>query len=397
MSENYELEIRFQPGKDKQKILTNAEDYEKIINSKKYNHTCFGHNINELKINYDKIVDYYKNGLNNNNIIDIIKFYMHFEINDKITKIYMSSFEINKLLLFYCVDNINFDILHIILENITEDELCNCIENVSSTLNKNILEHICSTHGIITNSTDINKLVTKRNYKGKVEDNVIKIITLLLNKSRKLITDNCYKSCRYLHHIEIIELMNNYINDTEINNCVNNCYICHNSSEQYMIITNVCKCKNYVHYTCLQKLIKYQRNNINILQNCKICNDKYKYNFPPKINTNNEFDEKIFFPENDIYPVPCMTNRYKNSTNICEKLQLSMYYLQTEKFEQYISEISNEEFKNFIELEIKYMIIKYNCSDKKYYLCDNLPSNYPKIYNLDKYLKIEEIINFMIK
>jgi len=400
--EEYKVLLRFNFKQDKKELIVPKEDYELIINHNNYNKCCLngGCIIKKLLINYENIVDYYKNGINENNILDIVNFFVYFKMNEKLIEIFSLYFsseislEINSVILFYAVDNIKFDIIKLVLSNITnEEELVNMFYFLTK---QNILEHICSCHGSTVNSNDLTKLSTKRIYKGKVEEDVVKITEILLQKSNKLVTDKCFTLCRLKGHEEIIDLMNLYLtNDITTDENLKECYVCLTTTEQDKIINGVCKCDTYIHTHCLQKLIKTQReiekNKENI--KCKICDSCYNYNRSVITKIQNGiiyYDTSIFFPENNFYPVPLMTKQFMFFENIRDKLKLSMFYLCIPQFIKNIELVTKEEFNDFIKEQIKYSFIK---KEDTYKLCENMPSNYQRKYNEKKYFHLEKIIN----
>ena len=120
--EEYKVLLRFGIKQDKKKLIVPKEDYELITSHVNYDKCCFNNcSIEKFLINYENILNYYTNGINETNALDVVKFFVYFKINEKLIEIYAvyDCLKIDSIILFYAIDNIKFDFIKLILNNIS--------------------------------------------------------------------------------------------------------------------------------------------------------------------------------------------------------------------------------------------------------------------------------------
>lgn len=134
----------------------------------------------------------------------------------------------------------------------------------------------------------------------------------------------------------------------------NICSICLYTEPKNLLI-NCCNCKTGAHANCLIKLNEYKP-----LDKCSVCFDKYKIN-DPVIRTKSgivirQINEKIFFPYNDLYYEPLLSNNNLYKYKDMDRLTMAILYLQTKRVHELLQE--NEVLEKLTNYYIGYNAYK---------------------------------------
>ena len=170
----------------------------------------------------------------------------------------------------------------------------------------------------------------------------------------------------------------------------NMCSICL-ITEPKIRLFNPCSCKNPIHIDCLIKTLKHKEHN-----KCSVCLDIIKVNEPiyktkSGIIVEQELDDIVFFPFQDIYYEPLM-KPFLSKYNGMSRLTMAIMFLQVERVKELLKD---EEILN--ELPNYYFGYEgYKQTPLIALAQGNLPSNCHMSFgnNIDKYIKI---INMLVK
>lgn len=116
----------------------------------------------------------------------------------------------------------------------------------------------------------------------------------------------------------------------------NLCQFCLQTEPKKMLI-NCCDCICKTHAKCLEKLNEFKP-----LKECSVCKSKYKIN-EPVIRTCSGIMikpecEKIFFPFNDLYREPLLSNPYLHKFEGMSRLTMAIIYLQVRRVKELLEE-----------------------------------------------------------
>ena len=190
-------------------------------------------------------------------------------------------------------------------------------------------------------------LVQTNHKKGELEKTINICKTILGNSSENMVTEELLqytKILEYYHGYQFSELLMDYAKTN--NDEADKCYICLSELMKFEMITGACNCVYKVHLSCIQKYIKKLKKDKLLAKDldtsnksydeelkCSICGEKYKLN-EQRIKSNminSNYDENIFFPFIDCYPVPLFTNQYHYELeDEISKINYAIVYLQTE-------------------------------------------------------------------
>jgi hypothetical protein len=129
----------------------------------------------------------------------------------------------------------------------------------------------------------------------------------------------------------ILELIYTFLQDDNII-----CSICFQTEPKKLLICT-CQCKTPTHASCLVELNTHKK-----LDKCSECNCNYKLNKPIYrqfgLNSNEIYDETIFFPFNDIYYQPLSRNKNLIQVSGMSRLTFAILYLQVERVKELLNE-----------------------------------------------------------
>ena len=185
---------------------------------------------------------------------------------------------------------------------------------------------------------------------------------------------------------DVIDVLNNYYQkDTD-----DKCYICFGSYSNELV-DNICNCKtSKVHVGCLIKTVK------ELGDKCLLCNKS--------INARIDSRKRIFFPFSNMYWSPLMSNMIIiPKEDFAESLIFATIYLVTDRVDQLLKSITDEEFFKFkhnfknVPKGAKYYI-NFKLSDDNYLIMTPYPTTnmshekYPKEHNeINNLLKSREL------
>lgn len=93
-----------------------------------------------------------------------------------------------------------------------------------------------------------------------------------------------------------------------------------------------------IHVDCFKKWF----DTTNCCKTCEICNKKYELNEQCHgifgLGANPKIDTRIYFPSNDIYPIPLSSRPTLNKYTGISRLQMAINYLQTERVRELLLE-----------------------------------------------------------
>jgi hypothetical protein len=253
----------------------------------------------------------------------------------------------------------------------------------------NILEKLCM-HGLMLGGTSYSHKV---NYPDE-DKQVLQLVEFICHAKPALVTEKCVKIAGNYNNHKIVEILTRYLNMPKTSLC----YICNNNAEPQRIITDICLCKKYLHYTCGQELI---RNNGSY---CFSCKSPYKTNMPLNyVGIHGPVkSDYIYFPHLGVFPIPLFKGKYQIVSDLFNRLRLSIIYLQYKNinniFELILSTPSA--IDSFLSLKNK-LVRDLNgpCNgygviiDDKFRLLDTTCSNAPRLLNKEAYDTTELLIN----
>jgi len=160
---------------------------------------------------------------------------------------------------------------------------------------------------------------------------IIKILIDNYDNYYELIT-NIYDMCYKKDKLYIKDLLYEYLPIDPINQCM----ICL-QTEPYQQLFNPCKCTQPIHTDCLLKIIEMKKDN------CSICLYKYKINQPitttsSGINIKPEVNERIYFPFQDIYYEPLLSNSILHKYTGMSRLTMAIIFLQVDRVNELLQE-----------------------------------------------------------
>lgn len=181
------------------------------------------------------------------------------------------------------------------------------------------------------------------------------------------------------------------------------CLICQENKTPDKIMIDVCDCEEHMyHYDCLQKtIIEIGGHLFEDQIKCDVCKKNFKYNYPSRIiynpdNNTETYDEKVFFPSHNIYPMTPKDSTLMMVKSNIDKTRYSMYFLQSEDFDNNFNNMTKQEINEFIDNELKTGTMEIR--EDEYIIIKNLPSNYTRTdSNIYHYESIEAMINTKIK
>ena len=208
-------------------------------------------------------------------------------------------------------------------------------------------------------------------------------IIFILKLNPSLINDECYEIIRLTKKKKLFKILNTYIISQ---NDVTSCYLCLLHSEKKWLITNICSCKMYIHFHCIQKLISKNGNS------CSICKNKYIKNVP-HFNHSNELDKQIYFPHLGIYPIPLLCGIYEiiDKSDIYKNIIGAITYLQVTELKILLT--SENKLMLFNKLNNQKVAFYATIKNNKIKLLNNLGSNLCRDNNKKVFDEIEELLN----
>jgi hypothetical protein len=166
----------------------------------------------------------------------------------------------------------------------------------------------------------------------------------------------------------LYEILAKYDNDDDNNKCK----YCSSTIPKDRLV-HPCKCIDPVHIECL---LKWMSNGGGGAGKCEICNDTYSKINEKRILCNGSADTNIFFPFDNFYPIPLITNNLINKTT--QKLGSAICYLQTNRVDNLLSN-SKSDLGDYSEI---LSCFKMKC----------VPSLYFYNYNKEAYIAIENLL-----
>lgn len=248
---------------------------------------------------------------------------------------------------------------------------------------ENILEYICGHHGMIVGNRNTVLYKNKRDEKQEVID----IVKLLLDKEPQLITDKCYSGCKYYKNDKMLSLLFEYdISENLDNKC---CYICHLTRMEETMLYDICICKMPIHHQCFIKLF-------NKTKHCNTCKSDFIINEKRYKNTmfGSQFDDRIFSPFDDYYPLPAFPDKYIKVDTLENKITFAIMYLQYSRLKSLLDTITGEQFKKYIrEYNDTGICIFERYNEVNIKLGKNPCNNYHKSINNYASSQIESLLN----
>lgn len=135
-----------------------------------------------------------------------------------------------------------------------------------------------------------------------------------------------------------------------------------------------CKCKNSVHISCFNKWYNFSKSN------CEICGDNFSRINERRIQSNiigNKLECKTFFPFDDFYPVPLMSNYDLVKVKDDDVFIYALMYLQCDRMINLLQ--SHQKPKTWGNI-------------LTYFKNGSMPSNYLKRNNLEAYNYMSKIL-----
>jgi hypothetical protein len=119
----------------------------------------------------------------------------------------------------------------------------------------------------------------------------------------------------------------------------NTCRICL-ITEPKIYLLKLCDCKTMIHVDCFNKWFTAQDESNH--KKCEICNKKYKLNEKNYgifgLGSKPIQDERIYFPSNDVCPIPLFSRLSLKKYTGMSRLQMAINYLQTDRVRELLLE-----------------------------------------------------------
>jgi hypothetical protein len=262
------------------------------------------------------------------------------------------------------------------------------LTNKTNDYDLNIIEKLAS-HGYICGNEADRSYYKKMNHPNE-DPEILNIIEYILQIRPKLITKQAYDTANHYNNNQIIKLFDKYSSSDD-----EQCYICMLSSDQEMLITDICMCKMNIHYNCAVDLIK---KNGDI---CRTCNKPFERNekiYVMTVDNKPMLEPYIYFPKIGYFPVPFLPGKHMVTTTHFDKLIFAIIYLQTNTVFDIFSLLKSNE-KEEIKYNFHIFLTKNDNGlgsvvNGKFVMIEHLGSNATKLFNEIKYNQITQIINY---
>lgn len=164
---------------------------------------------------------------------------------------------------------------------------------------------------------------------------IIRIAHLLCSYDITLLTDKCFNMLYHAKRKELsIELEKYSENDKETDKY--KCFVCLAGRPEFLMMSNICKCKTHIHIACFESLFKTNKH-------CTICLEKYKIN-------EGHHDKSYYYPFDDFYFTP-LFNHPITKIKETSQIKYALGYAQPTRLQFLFDNISDKEKKEYFESE----------------------------------------------